>query len=150
VDWASDDECGCGPGVSLTEAKTTGQLTADDGLSVYQLLSGAALDAEGDAAWQLTADVHASLTASDGTLDMGFTLVQDGAETPFAGSGTVTAFSGDASAGEAVSFLISGTYGIVGPDQDQSPIRVSGGFTALLKVWSDASTVYELSIWLSP
>ncbi len=150
IAWASDDLCGCGPGVDLLGASSEGSLLPPDGtLHLEQRLGGAALDAEGDAAWGLDAYVRVDLTASDGSLSMTFTLSRDGEETYFAASGRVSQVSGDLAAGSPVTFSIAGTYTSVGV-ATKSPIRASGSLSAVVEVWADGTTGSALDIRLTP
>jgi RNA polymerase sigma-70 factor (ECF subfamily) len=140
VAWTSEDSCSCGPGLSLVSSQTNGGLLGESGsLDVQQALQGAALDAEGDAAWALSADLEAKLSAADGSLDVSFSLEKDGVKTSYEGSGHVTSISGDIAAGDPVMYSFSGTYAAVGVS-DKSPIPTSGSLTATMIVWSDGST----------
>ncbi len=150
IRWASDDACGCGPALEVVASESQGSLLDGGTLTLTQTLRGGATDAEGDVAWPLQAEVRASLTATDGTLDMSFTLEREGDLTFFAAVGSVTAVAGDPALGEPLTFAVSGSYFGIGAGQDQSPIRTTGSFSAVLRVWVDGSTAYGLDAMLIP
>lgn len=141
VDWTSQDECDCGPGVELASTSSSGALTAETSLTVSQSLRGAARDAEGDAAWKLSAQLDAELGSSSGLLKIEFELASDDGEghyTMAASSPTIVGVPGS----EAVTFVFQGRYTSVGagngpiPNEGQAELRIS--------VWSDGISITQV------
>ena len=150
IAWTSEDKCGCGSGLELVSSNATGSLLGTDGqLVVSQSLRGAALDAEGDAAWALEADLSAELRRNGGSLDLSFSLTKGGVTTHFGGSAIVTSAIGDPDSGETISYLLSGTYEGAGAEH-LSPIRMSGPLSAQLVVWGDGTSVFLTNVSLLP
>lgn len=143
IDWSSDDLCECGPGVSLDSSTASGALISDTGLDIAQQVSGAALDAQGDAAWALVAGIGAHLDASGGHLNLTFSLGSaDGTHgySGYAASATsVTGVPGDAN---PVVYSFSGSYVLEGGDPSNSPIRTQGRFLVQVSVWGDGTSVF--------
>jgi RNA polymerase sigma-70 factor (ECF subfamily) len=141
VDWTSTDTCDCGPGVNLGTSQSDGSLLDDSGtLSATQDFSGAAVDAEGDAAWGLDAEIDASLTLDGGTLDLPFTLHREGVDTRFRATADDVQVSGDLASGTPLTYTFTGEYSSVGSAGD-APIPNDGTFTATVSVWLDGTTV---------
>ena len=143
IDWASGDVCGCGPGVGIDSSTASGELTAETGLDIAQRFSGAALDAEGDAAWALIAGIGAHMDASGGHLNLAFSLGGADAAHGYSGyassASSVTGVPGD---GNPVVYSFSGSYVLEGGDPSTSPIRTSGQFLVQVSVWGDGTSVF--------
>jgi RNA polymerase sigma-70 factor (ECF subfamily) len=143
INWSSEDVCDCGPGMAMDSSTASGQLTAETGLDIAQQLSGAAMDAEGDAAWALMAGIGAHMDASGGHLNLVFSL--GGADGTHGYSGyasspsSVTGVPGD---GNPVVYSFSGSYVLEGGDPSTSPIRTSGQFLVQVSVWGDGTSVF--------
>ena len=150
IDWNSNDECACGPGVALAATQSSGGLLSEGAeLTAIQKLQGAAGDAEGDPAWALEADYAVELTKAGGSLQIIFVLENEGVRTSFSGSASVTEVSGTPGDGQPMTYTLSGSYGLAGSG-DQSPIRTSGALTVRLSVWADGLTVYGAQFQLRP
>ncbi|HKZ75193.1 MAG TPA: hypothetical protein VJ259_00870, partial [Actinomycetota bacterium] len=149
IAWASGDECGCGPGVELATSGSSGGLLTEEGvLTANQGLRGAALDAEGDAAWALEAGFSVRLTRSDGSLQLTFVLVRDGVRTYYSGSASAVAVAGTPGDGQPMTYTLIGTYGLAGGSEDTSPIPTKGSFRVHLGVWADGLTLYGAQLQL--
>jgi RNA polymerase sigma-70 factor (ECF subfamily) len=151
IDWTSEDECGCGPGVALSASQSSGGLLEEGAvLTAIQQIRGAADDAEGDPAWALEADYAVELTQAGGSLQLSFTLEHEGFRTSFSGSASVTEVTGTPGDGEPMVYTLSGSYGLSGGSGDKSPIRTSGGLSIRLSLWADGLTVYGTQFQLRP
>jgi hypothetical protein len=151
IGWQSEDLCGCGS--ALTQAAwsvTGGLLTPEGAVHIVQTLRGPATDAEGDAAWAVSAQVTADLRQAGGDVLVSFTLQRRGVKTRFSATGFATEISGDLRAGEPVSYTFGGTYTIVGAGLEESPIRTSGSLSARIVVWTDGATPVVTQISLIP
>ena len=147
INWASDDVCDCTPGLNMFSNQASGKLTADGGLDIVQEYSGAALDAEGDAAWALSAGIGAHMGTNDGHLNLTFSLGSGSDQYAFSGyaasASSVTGVPGD---GNPVVYSFLGTYVLEGGDPATSPIRTSGQFQVLVSVWGDGTSVFITQI----
>jgi RNA polymerase sigma-70 factor, ECF subfamily len=142
VDWASQDECGCKSGVSVGTTTVSGQLTADSALDVDQSFQGAALDAEGDAAWAVSAEYQAHLQADGGTVALVFSLGSGDDTHQYVMSASSPAIDGTPGDGNPIVYVFSGYYSEVGANSDTSPIPVQGAVQLRLSVWGDGTSVY--------
>ena len=150
IDWTSDNDCRCGPGVTLTSSDSAGGLLSEGAvLTATQKLRGAASDAEGDAAWALEAEYSVELTKVAGTLQLSFVLEHEGDRTSFLGSAWVSEVSGTPGDGGPMTYTLSGTYGAVGSGE-HSPIRTHGSVSVQLSVWADGLAVYDAELHLNP
>jgi RNA polymerase sigma-70 factor (ECF subfamily) len=148
IKWTSTSSCECGPGVSASTS-TTGQLTADKTLDVKQSLSGAAQDAEGDAAWSLNADLYAHLAAKSGRMNLVFLLGDENGTHGYAGyASSVAEVDGVVGDGNAVTYIFTGNYTLEQGDSATSPIPVEGSFTVRIGVWGDGTSVHYSSVQL--
>lgn len=152
IDWASEDKCGCGSGLELVSSSSTGGLLGPDAhMSLDQTLKGAALDGEGDAAWEAKADLRFDLRREGGSVELDFWLTtRSGIIVTFGGDATVAAIVGDLDAGEPVLYSFRGEYYGIGAETAVSPIRVSGPLSVDLWVWADGSTVVLTDVSLLP
>jgi hypothetical protein len=151
IAWASEDLCGCGPGVELVSSTSEGGLLLPEGaVRIVQTIRGAAADAEGDPAWLVSAEVGFDLRQAGGDVALSFTLQREGVKTKFVATGFATQISGDLAAGESVSYTFAGEYSILGARAETSPIRPSGPFSARVVVWSDGSTPVLTQVSLLP
>jgi RNA polymerase sigma-70 factor (ECF subfamily) len=145
--WSTTDDCGC-PGIELVTSRATGGLLGNDGvLSLGQRFRGGALDAEGDAAWHVDAQVIADLTATGGNGSLRLVLRSGDVETTFLGAVEAVAITGTVEAGDLV-YALSGRYSALAPIE--SPIPTEGGFEVRIGVWTDGATVVATGIALTP
>jgi RNA polymerase sigma-70 factor (ECF subfamily) len=144
VDWTSDDVCGCGPGLALVTSSSTGTL-AEGLLTVEQTFEGAALDAEGDAAWSLSSSLRAELRPEAGSVVGVFTLGSGDGETHYSLTATATSVLGIPGNG-AVTYVLAGTYTQVGAGE--GPIPTQGWAELRISVWSDGLTAHALDVRL--
>jgi len=149
VNWPSEDACNCDPGMSLDSSSYSGQLTAEEGLEVRQDFSGAALDGEGDPAWALTAGIGAHLEASEGHLNLVFSLASDYGVHQYSGyvssPDSVSGVPGD---GAPVFYTFSGFYVLEQGSSDTSPIGDGGTFVVRVSVWGDGTSAYLVEVLL--
>jgi hypothetical protein len=135
--------------LNVSSNQASGKLTADGGLDIVQEYSGAALDAEGDAAWALSAGIGAHVQASGGHLNLTFSLDSSSGQHAFSGyAASVSSVSGIPGGGNSVVYSFVGTYVLDGGDPNTSPIRTSGQFQVQVSVWGDGTTVFVTQIHL--
>lgn len=149
IDWTSQDGCGCGSGLSADPATTAGHISDSTGVSVAQSFQGAALDAEGDAAWALSAAYDAHLQADGGNVSLTFWLGSGDARTQYAMVTSSPVIQGTAGDGKPMDYEFSGTYSLVGANGDMSPIPLQGAADLHLSVWGDGSSVYGVTFQAS-
>ena len=146
VDWTSRDDCGCGPGIELVSSRATGSV--EQGLEFSQSLSGAALDAEQDAAWALRADFSGYIKDKDGRLSLAFELTNDVGAYGYSGT-TGSAERWDGEGGTTV-YIFTGAYSLAQVPDDQGPIPPEGTFRVSVWVWPDGETLTQLVTQLQP
>ncbi len=144
VDWTSQDECGCGSGVSVGSTTVSGQLTDGSALDVDQSFQGAALDAEGDAAWAVSAEYQAHLLTDGGTVTIVFILGSGDDTHQYVMSASSPAIGGTPGDGNPVVYTFSGSYSDAGANSETSPIPVQGSVQLRLSVWGDGTSVYTV------
>ena len=145
IDWTSQDQCGCGSGISAGVATTSGQIGDNTGLEVHQSFQGAALDAEGDAAWALSAEYQAHLQAGEGNVTLTFFLGSGPAKTQYVMTASSPVVQGTPADGNSMDYTFTGTYTEAGANADSSPIPVQGSATLHFSVWGDGTSVYAVT-----
>ena len=120
---------------------TSGKLTDSSPLDVHQSFSGGALDAEGDAAWAVSAEYDAHLEASGGSLRLSFYMGAGNSRTQYVMTATSPQVNGVAGKDNPVSYVFSGTYQEAGANGSDSPIPLQGSAVFQLSVWGDGISI---------
>jgi RNA polymerase sigma-70 factor (ECF subfamily) len=144
---ASDEDCDCAPGLSLGGNAWSG--TIEEGLAYRQAVSGGLQDAQGDAAWRVTAEYWGTLTGAHGNLGFEFHVATSAGQYDY--SGAATAVRRTPLPGDGFRYVLEGSYQMEsGEEGSEPPVGASGGFTVQLDVWSDGATIVGTDIVLRP
>ena len=128
---------------------TSGKLTDSSPLDVHQTFSGGALDAEGDAAWAVSAEYDAHLEASGGSLRLSFYMGTGNSRTQYVMTATSPQVSGVAGKDNPVLYAFTGPYSVVGADGSNSPIPLTGNAVFELSVWGDGVSITDATFHAS-
>lgn len=150
IAWSTDEQCGCGGGVSGGSQSTSGEVGDRTTLTVRQGFAGAATDAEGDAAWAMTGEYLANLNEGNGSLELVVRLADASGSHSYTGQIGSAVVNGTPGSGQPIVYTFTGSYSLAYGAVEDSPIPTQGALYVQLAVWADGSTVYDLQILLSP
>jgi hypothetical protein len=137
-------------GLSSGSPNATGLVGKDSTLTVRQAFTGAALDAEGDAAWAMSGEYLANLGDRDASLELVLRLEDASGSHSYAGQLASAVVNGFPGSGEPIVYTFTGSYSLAYGAAEDSPIPTQGGLFVRLSVWADGTSVYDLQVLLAP